>query len=93
MSPLPGGAGHGAALRRSIFCDLDVEELGFEKRCDRLRQPVGIGDDAVADAERALGRLDQAMDMVEALGLGDAQPRKQAEDDERGQPWVGGGAL
>ena len=39
-----------------------------------MRQARRIGDDAVAHAERALGRLDQAVHVIEALRLGDAQP-------------------
>ena len=45
-----------------------------------------IGDDAIAHAERALGRFDNAVNVVEALGLGDAQPIEHAEDHQRGEP-------
>ena len=43
-----------------------------------------VGDLAVADHPGALGRLDQAVDVLEALGALDLQPVEQAEDDERG---------
>ena len=39
----------------------------------------------VAHAERALGRLDQTMDVLEALRLRDAQALEQREDHERGE--------
>ena len=44
---------------------------------------VRIGDQPVAHAQTALGRLDQAMDVVEALGLGHAQSREQSQDHQR----------
>ena len=86
VSPSSRDAGHARRLAAIDLLHLDIEEFGLEKRCQRLRQPVGIGDDAVADAERPLGRLHEAMDVVEALGLADTQPREQCQDNERGQP-------
>ena len=58
-----------------------------------MRQPVGIGDDAVADAQRALGRLDQAVDMIEALGLRDPSRSNSARIISEARPCVGGGVL
>ena len=44
---------------------------------------IGIGDDPVARPQGALRRLDQAVDVVEAFRLGDAQTGKQREDHQR----------
>ena len=86
VSPSPGGAGHFAALRRSILSASASRNFASRKSRRRMRQPRRIGDDAVAHAERALGRLDEAMRELEALGLADAQALVQREDDERRQP-------
>ncbi len=47
--------------------------------------PVGIGDETIAHAEGALGRFDQAVDVLETLGLRDAQAIEQREDHQRRQ--------
>ena len=47
---------------------------------------VRIGDGAVAHAKGALGGFDQAVDVLEALGLADAQAIEQRQDHQRGQP-------
>jgi hypothetical protein len=41
---------------------------------------------AVADGEGALGRLDQAVDVLEPLAALDPEAVEQAEDDQRGEP-------
>ncbi len=51
-----------------------------------MRQPVGIGDVGVAKPQRTLGRLDQAMDVVEALGLGDVGREIAADLERVGSP-------
>ena len=51
-----------------------------------MLQPVEIGDDAVADAEGALRRLDQPVIVRRALGLADGQSFEKAEDDQGGHP-------
>ena len=48
-----------------------------------VREIVRIGHDAIAHAQRALGRLDQSVDVVEAFGFGHAQAREQREDHQR----------
>jgi len=48
-----------------------------------MRHQIGIGDHAVAHAKGALGRLDQAMDVIEAFGLLDAKPFEQGENEQR----------
>ena len=58
------------------------------------RQLRGVGEHAVADGGGLLDRLDQSMDMLEAVGALDAEALEQAEDDQRGEsPCVGGGRL
>ena len=49
--------------------DLGVEKGGVEKLVEIAGDLVGVGDDAVAHAKGALGRLDQAVDVLEALRL------------------------
>ena len=74
--------------RRAAHVDLAgllVEEGVAEETVEVGRDAIGIGDDTVAHAEGTLGGFDQAVDVLEALALGNAQARKQAEDDERGQ--------
>ena len=44
-----------------------------------MRQPIRIGDDAIAHLQSALGSLYQAVDMIEAFGLPDAKPLEQRE--------------
>ena len=68
VSPTPGGAGHFAALRRSIFCTSTSNSAGLRNPLRRLRQLRRIGDEAVADAKRALGRFDQTVREFEGLG-------------------------
>ena len=60
------------------------DEARLETALERVRQIVRIGDGAVAHPQRALGRLDQAVDMIEAFRLGHAQARKQGQDHQRG---------
>jgi len=47
---------------------------------------IRIGHGVVAGAQRPLGRFDQAVDVIEAFGLLDAQPIEQREDHQRDQP-------
>jgi hypothetical protein len=49
-----------------------------------MRQPVRIGDIAIAHEKRAFGRLDEPMDVVEALRLFDAESIEQRQQDQRG---------
>ena len=59
-----------------------------------MRQPRRIGDDAVAHAEGALGRLDQTVDVIEALGLARRRSRSNsARIISEASPCVGGGVL
>ena len=69
-------------------------KAGVEETRRSLGDAVRIGDDAVAHAEGALGRFDQAVDVLEALGLarrpaGRTTPRMISE----ASPCVGGGVL
>ena len=66
----------------SIFAASASRNVGDRKSIEIGRDLGRIGDDAVANTERALGRFDQAVDMLEAVRLRDAQPIKQREDDE-----------
>ena len=86
VSPSPYGAGQRAAFLRSILSASTSRKAGDRKAREIVGDAVGIGDDAVAHAEGALGRFDDAMDVLEAFGLLHAQPVEQREDDERGQP-------
>ena len=86
VSPSPGGAGHFAALRGSILSASASRKAGERKRCEIAGDLVGIGDDAVAHPEGALGGFHDAVDVLEAFGLLDAQAVEQRQDDERGQP-------
>ena len=82
-------AGRRRPARRLAAVDLlglGVEEGAVEEALRRRRQPVRIGDDAVAHPEGALGRLDQPVDVVEAFRLADPQPLEQRQDDQRGEP-------
>ncbi len=81
--------GGGRPFRRLAPIDLGrlaVEEAGIEIGLERDRDAVRIGDEAVADPERALGRLDYSVDVIEALGLPDPQAGEQRQDDERSEP-------
>ena len=85
VSPSPSGAGQRAAFLPSIFSASASRNAGVEELIEIGGDPVGVGDDAVAHAEGALGRLDQAVDVLEAFGLRDAQAVEQRKDDQRGQ--------
>ena len=50
-----------------------------------MQQPIEIGADAIADRERPFRRLDQPMNMSEALRLLDREAVEDAEDDETGE--------
>ena len=49
-----------------------------------MRETAGVGKDAVAGAERTLGRFDEAVNVIEAFRFGHAKARKQGEDHQRG---------
>jgi len=74
--------GQRAALWRSIFIASPAMKRSQER--DRANgKVIRIGDDAIAHAQRALGRLDQTVDVIESLGLLDAELGKQSEDQQR----------
>ena len=52
-----------------------------------------VGDDAVAHAQRALGRLDQAMDVIEALRPVTPSRANSAMIISETTPWVGAPVL
>ncbi len=54
-----------------------------EHAVERVREIIRIGDDAVAHAQAALGRFDQAVDMIEAFRVTHVQPREQGQDHQR----------
>ena len=77
------------ALRRRPARGLafDLSRLGIEERLveiavGRMREPLRVGDVPVAYAERALGRLDQAMHVFEGFRLGDPQALEQRQNHE-----------
>ncbi len=76
----PGGLAH------VDLAGLLVEEGGREEAIEIDGDAVGIGDDAVAHPEGALGRFHQAVDVLECFGLLHAQAVENAKDDERSQP-------
>ena len=47
-------------------------ETRLQAAVERVRETTRIGEDAVAGAKRALGRFDQAMDVIEPFRLGHA---------------------
>ena len=54
---------------------------------------VRIGDDAVAHAEGALGRFDEAVHVLEAFGLRTRRRANSARMISDASPCVGGGVL
>ena len=60
-----------------------IEKPGVEIALDRLLDAIGIGHDAIAHREGPLGRLDQPVQVIEALGLRRAQALEQRENDQR----------
>jgi hypothetical protein len=62
-----------------------IEKFRLEVAIERMRQVRGIGDDAVAHAEGALGRLDQAVHVLEAFAARHAQALEQRQDHQRGE--------
>ena len=61
---------------------LRVEKAGIEITLDGMRQALGIADDAIAHAQRMLGRLDEAVDVLETLRLQDPQTREQRKNNQ-----------
>ncbi len=57
-----------------------------EHAVERVREIIRIGDEAVAHAQAAFGRLDQAVNMIEAFRFTHVQPREQGQDHERNDP-------
>jgi len=78
VPPAPTGGGL-APVDRKRF---GIEEFRGEMTLDRMRQAVGIRDHALARGEGPLGCLDQAVNVIETLGLRDAQALEQREDDQ-----------
>ena len=60
------------------------DEALIEIAVERVREEGRIGDGAIAGADRALGRLDQAVDVIETFCLGHTQAVEQREDHQRG---------
>ena len=51
-----------------------------------MHKPIRIGDDTVAHEESALCRFHESVDVIEALGLFDAESIEQRKQDQRGDP-------
>ena len=59
------------------------EEAVFEHALQRMGEIVRIGDEPVAHSQCALGRLDEAVNVVEAFRLAHAKAREQCQDHQR----------
>ena len=101
-APVGGAHPHGVAgilgerPARRLAADLHRlagEEARIEIAVERVGQVIGIGDDPVAHPQRALRRLDQAVDVVEAFRLGDASRANSARIISEAMPWVGASVL
>ena len=85
-------AGHIPGARYLAFSDLVITRDGIANELPPTEQlkaaftRLGIGDRAVAHAQRALCRLDQPVHVIETFRLLDAEPVEQREDDQRGEP-------
>jgi hypothetical protein len=66
-------------------CSELVENRGAKKILGALRHRRRIADNAIAHDERLLGRFDQAVHVVKAFGLRNAQPLEQRQDHQRRQ--------
>lgn len=81
VSPCAGGAGQGSA--RGIDARGEaVERLVFEEACDVAAQSTRIRDLGVAHQEGLLGRLHQAMQVVESGAVGGAPARIEREQQQ-----------
>ena len=69
VSPAPDGAGQLRGLAAVDLQRLCIEEGLVEIARQRLRDPLRVGDHAVAHQEGALGRLDDPVHVIEALGV------------------------
>ena len=55
-----------------------------------MLQLIEIGDHRIANRQRALGRLDQAVKISKAFDIPDPQALEQAHEDQRSEPLRGG---
>ena len=66
----------------------DLEKPGVEVALDRLLDAIGIGHDAIAHREGALGRLDQPVQLIKALADQNAQLISRVETGRRRSQWI-----
>ena len=83
--PRPAAQRPGRRLAAVDLQRLAGEEARLEIAVERMRQAAGSVTTRSRTAERALGRLDQAVDVIEAFGLRHAQALEQREDHQRGE--------
>ena len=83
VSPRLTGCGHGSARAPIDRRRQPVERRGREVAARIDGHVRRVGDMRVAHHERLLGRLDEPMHVVEAVGVADAEAIEQAEDHHR----------
>ena len=84
MSPSPEVKRPARRLAAVDLHRLAGKEARIEIALEHVRKMIRIGHGAVARADCPLGRLDQAMNVIEAFGFGNAEAVEQRKDHQRG---------